>query len=372
MFDRVSQLFQQGGLLNTIVQLIFTVAFLLFLFYGQQIQCLMTLRKIEVSLEKIRRMRDEGRAVALETIKEVGKPDFDPAPKLDSLLEYFMITPVDLDPSGIVWKLEHLMNVREERFRQEIREISPKASESELHNLENMVEAAMALNTIYKITRHYYLLGKKTMSLYIILQLQMMMPMIMKYATAYMNALKAFSNGAPIGDGVGALVAAKLANGRRWRRVAKDTIAAKVDIDGRTVYVVKAEGPGGNVGKPGDAVLRIIEEEGGRVSTIIMVDAALKLEGEETGSVAEGVGAAIGGIGVERYKIEEIALKYKIPTNAIVIKEDISEAISPMKEEIANAADKVVETIKNFIRSRVEEGGVIIVTGVGNTIGIGQ
>jgi len=372
MFGGVGQLFQQGGLLNTVVQLIFTIAFIVFLFYGQQIQSLMTLKKIEGSLEKIRRMRDEGRAIALETIKEVGKPDRDPAPKLDSLLEYFMIDPVDLDPAGIVWKLEHLMNVREERFRQEIREISPKASESELHNLENMVEAAMALNSIYKITRHYYLLGKKTMSLYTILQLQMLMPTIMKYANAYMNALKAFSKGVPIGDGIGALVAAKLANGESWRRVAKDTIAAKIDVDGRTVYVVKAEGPGGNVGKPGDAVLRIIEEEGGRVSSIIMVDAALKLEGEKTGDVAEGIGAAIGGVGVERYKIEEIALKYKIPTNAIVIKEDISEAISPMKEEIANAADRVIEAIKRFIADRVEKGGVVIVAGVGNTIGIGQ
>ena len=36
-----------------------------------------------------------------------------------------------------------------------------------------------------------------------------------------------------------------------------------------------------------------------------MIDAALKMEGDKTGSVVIGVGAAIGGIGVEKYKIEQ-------------------------------------------------------------------
>ena len=39
---------------------------------------------------------------------------------------------------------------------------------------------------------------------------------------------------------------------------------------------------------------------------IITIDAALKLEGEDTGEVAEGIGAAIGGPGIERYKINLI------------------------------------------------------------------
>ena len=38
---------------------------------------------------------------------------------------------------------------------------------------------------------------------------------------------------------------------------------------------------------------------------VIMIDAGLKLEGELVGEVSEGIGAAIGGPGVDAYKIEE-------------------------------------------------------------------
>jgi hypothetical protein len=103
-----------------------------------------------------------------------------------------------------------------------------------------------------------------------------------------------------------------------------------------------------------------------------MIDAALKLEGEEVGEVAEGVGAAIGGPGVDQFKIEESILKYRIPINAVIIKEDIGDAVSPMRKEIFDAVDKAIERIKQVILERTKEGDKIIITGVGNTIGIGQ
>jgi hypothetical protein len=103
-----------------------------------------------------------------------------------------------------------------------------------------------------------------------------------------------------------------------------------------------------------------------------MVDAALKLEGEEVGEVAEGVGAAIGGPGVDQFKIEDSILKYRIPINAVIIKEDIGDAVSPMRKEIFDAADKAIERIKQVILERTKEGDKVIIVGVGNTIGIGQ
>ena len=57
--------------------------------------------------------------------------------------------------------------------------------EVQINNLENTLEAAMALNFIYKVVRHYYIQGKKTLSLYVIMQLQMILPMVMKEAEAY-------------------------------------------------------------------------------------------------------------------------------------------------------------------------------------------
>ena len=48
-----------------------------------------------------------------------------------------------------------------------------------------------------------------------------------------------------------------------------------------------------------------------------MIDAALKLEGEKTGDIAEGIGVAIGGIGVEKFRIEAQTVKAGVPMYAV-------------------------------------------------------
>jgi len=363
---------REDNALGWILQIVFTVFFVVYMFYGQRLQMRIWLRDVENSLERLKFMRDEGRTTAIATIKELGKPENAPEERVDRFLEYVAIEPVSLDPSGIVWKLEHLLDVQDVRFQDEVKLMAPHADEMQLKNLENMLEAAMALNTIYKVIRHFYLLGKKTLSFYIIAQIQMVLPLVMKEAEAFASALKAFTYGQPIGDGAGALVAAKLMQGHETREVAKDTVMAKVPIEGRTTYVLKAEGPGGNVGKPGEAVKQIIEENDGKVAMAIVVDAALKLEGEKPGEVAEGVGVAIGGPGVEKYKVEEVALKYKVPMNAVIIKEDIGDAVSPMRKEIFDAVDAAINRVKQLILERTREGDSVIIAGIGNTIGIGQ
>jgi len=361
-----------GELFSQIAWIIFIIMMLISMFYGQRIQLRIWLNEIESSLYKLKYLRDEGRRIAIEAIKEVGKPQTDPTPRVDRFLEYFTIYPQSLDPVGVVWKLEHILDVRDTRFKDEVKLLAPSADETQINNLENTLEAAMALNYIYKVIRHYFLLGKKTLSLYIVMQIQMILPLVMREAEAYASALKAFAYGQPIGDGVGALVAAKLMHGYQIRKVPKDCVVATVPIEGRTAYVIKAEGPGGNVGKPGDAIKTIIEENEGKIANIIMIDAALKLEGEDVGEVADGVGAAIGGPGVDQFKIEETILKYRIPINAVIIKEDIGDAVSPMRREIFEAADKAIERIKQLIVERTKEGDKVIICGVGNTIGIGQ
>ena len=361
-----------GDTISWILNLLFYVIFIVFIFYGQRIQLYVMLREVEGSLYKLKYIKDEGRRIAIETIKEIGKPQTDPAARVDRFLEYFTIQPQSLDPAGVVWKLEHILDVRDTRFKDEVKLMAPAADEVHTNNLENTLEAAMALNYIYKVIRHYYLLGKKTLSLYIIMQIQMMLPLVMREAEAYASALKAFAYGQPIGDGVGALVAAKLMHGYPTRKIAKDCVVATVPIEGRTAYVIKAEGPGGNVGKPGDAIKTVIEENEGKIATIIMVDAALKLEGERVGEVAEGVGAAIGGPGVDQFKIEESILKYRIPINAVIIKEDIGDAVSPMRKEIVDSVDQAIERIKQVILEKTKEGDKVIIAGAGNTIGIGQ
>ncbi len=367
-----AQLFPGQDSLSWIFQVIFTLLFVVFVFYGQRIQMYVMVREIEGSLLRLKFIRDEGRKIAIKTIKEIGEPKADPTERVDQFLEYVTIPPESMDPAGIVWKLEHILDVRENRFKDEVKLMAPAADETNVNNLENTLEAASALNVIYKVIRHFYILGKKTLSLYIIMQIQMILPLIMREAEAYASALKAFSHGQPIGDGAGALVAAKLMHQHRKKKIEKDCVVAKVPLEGRTAYVIKAEGPGGNVGKPGEAISRVVEENRGKISAIIMIDAALKLEGEQPGEVAEGVGAAIGGPGTEAYKIEESILKHKIPINAVIIKEDIGDAVSPMRKEIFDATEVAVERVKRVIREKTKEGDSVVIAGIGNTIGVGQ
>ncbi|MEM1507281.1 MAG: DUF1512 domain-containing protein [Candidatus Bathyarchaeia archaeon] len=366
---------QQGGLQDNtswIFQAIWVLAFIIIWIYGQRIQTALMLKEVEGSLHKIKAMRDRGRQIAISAIREIGKPSEDPTPRVDRLLEHIDIEPVSLDPTGIIRRLEHIINVRDFRLKDEIKRMAPQADDVQLNNLTNVLEAALALNQIYKIVRHYYLMGKKTLSFYIILQIQMLLPLIMRESEAFANALKAFTLGQPIGDGAGALVAARLMYGKEKRVIAQDTVVSEVDIEGRRAYVIKAKGPGGNVGRPGEAIRQILEEKEGKIALIIVIDAAQKLEGERLGEVVEGVGVAIGGPGVDKYKVEEVAAKYNVPFSAILIKESIEDVISTMSKEIVDGVEEAIERIKRLIRESTREGDTVIIAGIGNTIGISQ
>lgn len=366
---------QQGGLQDNtswIFQAIWVLAFIIIWIYGQRIQTALMLKEVEGSLHKIKAMRDRGRQIAISAIREIGKPSEDPTPRVDRLLEHIDIEPVSLDPTGIIRRLEHIINVRDFRLKDEIKRMAPQADDVQLNNLTNVLEAALALNQIYKIVRHYYLMGKKTLSFYIILQIQMLLPLIMRESEAFANALKAFTLGQPIGDGAGALVAARLMYGKEKRVIAQDTVVSEVDIEGRKAYVIKAKGPGGNVGRPGEAIRQILEEKEGKIALIIVIDAAQKLEGERLGEVVEGVGVAIGGPGVDKYKVEEVAAKYNVPFSAILIKESIEDVISTMSKEIVDGVEEAIERIKRLIRESTREGDTVIIAGIGNTIGISQ
>jgi hypothetical protein len=194
----------------------------------------------------------------------------------------------------------------------------------------------------------------------------------MPLAESLSASVKAFAEGQPVGDGAGALAAAKMMYGTPNRKIAKDIVAAEVQIEGRRVLVLKTEGPGVTVGKPGDGIKKLLEECDGKVAVVIMIDAAGKLEGEKSGETAEGAGAAIGGIGTEKFVIEEITLKYNIPTHAVAIKVSQEEALSPMTKAILEGVDVAVARVRRLIHEQSKEGDTVIVAGIGNTVGIGQ
>jgi hypothetical protein len=379
--DMIARLVSKGPVLSSqfggdggwqsYMYIIYMVMFFVMIFYGQRIQSLIMMRDVENSLRKLKFVKEEGRKKAIETLKEVGKPTGDISARVDRCLDYFTIGPQSMDPAGIVAKLDHILDVRDQRLTAEVKLMAPQCDDVQLHNMENTLEAAMALNYLYKVVRHFYIQGKKTKSLYITMQLQMILPIVMKEVEAYSAALTAFSFGQPIGDGVGPLIAGKLMQGHEVREVYKECVVATVPFEGRTALVMKAKGPGGNVGKPGDAIETVIEENAGKIAMLIMIDAGLKLEGEIVGDIAEGIGSAIGGPGVDAFKIEEKLVKYKIPIDAVIIKQDIGDAVSPMRKEIHDAADKAIERVREIVLERTKEGDTLIIFGVGNSIGVG-
>lgn len=361
-----------------IINIAFFAFIILFSLYGAKFQMWQWLKQIEMGLLEIKKMFLESRQSSIDTFKEYGKSEEEVAKELDRFMDFFTIMPVDLDPAGILKRLDHLLDERRDRFQEFVEDLAPNSDSSMNQNLENTLEVTQVLGLIYRVVRHFFILGKKTGSQIMIMQIQMQMPDLLRLSKAYFDAIGAFAEGKPIGDGVGPLVITKFA--REYgatpesynHEISKEVGYYKVETEGRTVYALRATGPGGTVGKPGFGVKKLVEDIGSEnISRIITVDAALKFEGEELGRVSEGTGAAIGDPGPEKHAIEQTATEYGIGIEAIVVKEDEAAAIGIMDKKILDAIPEVINRIKASILKRTKPGDSIILAGIGNTIGIG-
>jgi len=346
--------------------------FFVFMMYGQRIQFYVAETSVTRSLKKLVVMKDSSVKQTMEYFLGITKNSQAVSERLTQFLEYVTIPPVSMDPAGLVNKLEHITKTGEERVRSEVHSLLGTDDPVQISVASNLVEISSTLNIIHKVVRHYYLSSKKTNSFIAIFQLQMVLPQIMEMAGALSKATETFKMAQPIGDGVGPLLASKMINGAPTQRIAKDTIMAKTEYNGRTVYVMKAEGPMGYVGEPHVGLKRLVEEMSVPLNLIVMVDAAQKFEGEKSGEIAQGVGAAIGGLGVEKFDIEEISARHHIPVYAVLIKQGDVETLTAMRKELADAVDKSVAMVRHIIDDRTKEGDKILVAGIGNTLGIGQ
>jgi len=365
--------------ISLIISLLWFLLIFISMFYGQKLQAWKASKEIQSALEKLKKWNDECKEILITNFKEFAdkkKTQKDLTFQLEDFLTFVTISPVSLDPYGIIPKFDHIVDVRDNRFKEEVELLAPNASDVQRSNLENLLEATMAIDFIYRLIRHYLILGKKSKSMILLLQISYQLGLIMTMAKAYYHAAKAFSEGSPIGDGLGPLVAASFIravsnNDISAIEVARDTIVQELEFEGRKIYIIRAKGPGGTVGKPGKAIKNLIEQHGDSISRIIMIDAGLKLTGDKTGSMAIGVGAAIGGIGIEKHYIEESSTGKSIPIDALICKQSLEDAITTMKRPITQSVPKFIENIKFAIRKRTQKGSIIIIAGIGNTIGIG-
>jgi hypothetical protein len=365
-----NQLFGSGDETNPIMMLIWIVPIIIFVFYGQRIQLAITSGEIKKGIKKLEDYKIQSRNELIDYIKKNMNPKDDPTKKIDRFLDYFTIMPVDMDPNGIVSKVRHIVRAREDYTREHVKSISPEISNLELTKIQTLLEIATSLQMIYKVINHLFLTAKKQNNYPLILPLQMILPFIMEEAEAMHKAIPAFKMGQPIGDGIGPMVVGKMMLDTKKESIAFQTVLSETQYDGRKLLLLKADGPGSTVGRPGDAVESILSKS--KPDIIIMVDAALKMEGENSATVAQGFGAAIGGIGTERFQIEDIATKNNIPIFAIVIKQSVKEAITLMTKEIADQADSVRSQIYEMINDNTKPGQYVLLIGVGNTMGVSQ
>jgi hypothetical protein len=286
--------------------------------------------------------------------------------KFESLKNTKFSQPTSIDPAGMVGKLEHVLDTSENKFKRFIENNADTEEEDELADLSMAFKGVMGTHQIYKVIRHFRKLIKGTQNIQLIGLVRMMLPIYEEIAESQKDATRAFLDQAPIGDAIGPLVAAKMIESEP-EEISENIVHSKEEIEDQKVHVVKSNGPGARLGKYGDAIDTLADEND--LEAIITVDAALKFEGEETGSVAEGVGVMMGGPGVEKTKIEEAATEHDVPLEGVVIKQNAPEASKAMKKEIF---DSYKEAKEKALEIASEYDGEVAVVGVGNTCGVGN
>ena len=364
------QLFSMSDDSNPLMMIVWILPIILFVFYGQHIQLLVTSSQLKKGIKKLDGFRDESRTELINYLKHNLNTKDDPVKKIDRFLDYFTIMPVEMDPNGIVEKVRHIVRSREDYTRAHVKSLSPEMTDFELTKVQTLLEIASSLQMIYKIINHMFLTAKKQNNYPLILPLQMILPFIMEQAEAMKDAIPAFKTGQPVGDGIGPMVVGKMMLNIEKETIAFQTTFAKTDFEDRTLFLLKAEGPGSTVGRPADALETIVSNN--KLDAIIMIDAALKLEGEDSASIAQGFGAAIGGIGTEKFQIESIATSNTIPIFSIVVKQSVKEAITLMTKDIADKADDVRLQVYDMILENTKQGQSVAIIGVGNTAGVTQ
>ncbi len=341
----------------------FILLMVMFIFYPR-IMLSQLIYKIEQSARKMESMSRKSNLMTAR--KANSNPSSELRKKIDEFTDFFVVEPSGIDPYGLVRKIDQTIRSMEKRFDEFVNEVTKGKNYKERQELNYGLRASIGLRQISKIVRHNVELAKKFKNLQIAMILQMQLPIIEKIAESELRGTEAFVNGWPIGDGIGSLAAASLMD--MSSEIAEGIVYGQTNISGRRCFVLKAKGPAPHLGRIDEAINKVMKKH--KISRFITIDASQKLEGEKSGTVAEGVGFAMGGIG-QREIIENMLLPKKKPIDSIIIKVGMEDAISPMKKDVYNSLSRVQEKVKKAV-NRSGKNEKIMIIGVGNSCGIGD
>ena len=97
-----------GEDMDTLMMLIWIIPVIVFVFYGQRIQLLISSNEIKKDIDKLEEYTASTKKDFLNYVKNNLTSKTDPSKRLDSFFDYFTIMPVDMDPNGIISKINHL------------------------------------------------------------------------------------------------------------------------------------------------------------------------------------------------------------------------------------------------------------------------
>src|SRR5260370_15189618 len=203
----------------------------------------MMLVEVKRNLGKVERLRKTAHDSVLSSALRFKGDQKSVRSRIDPLTGSFAIQHVSMGPSGIVGKPEQIVDTYDDNLRAEVKAIAASATDAEVNTLSNQMEISIGLDQMYRVVRHFYLLARKQGGILALYQLQMAMPQIMEEAEAYSSAIGAFEKGNPIGDGVGPLIASKMAEGAQPREIEQDTIVYETGLPGTHLLLVRATGP---------------------------------------------------------------------------------------------------------------------------------
>src|SRR3989344_1524060 len=271
---------QSSDIFGTVI---WFLLFFVMIFLYPRLMLSQLLYKIEQSAVKMEKMSDDSNRIVA---KKVGKMDKETKQKIEAFTDFFVVEPSSIDPYGLVRKIDQTIRSMEHRFTEFADEIAPGRSYADKQQINYGLRAAMGCRQLAKIVRHNVELAKKFKNLQIAMILQMQLPIIEKIAESELKGTEAFVNSWPVGDSIGPLVAASLME--KSKEIAEDVMVGEANIEGRKCFIMKAKGPSPHLGREDEAIERIMKKN--KISRVVTIDAALKLEGEKSGSVAEGVG----------------------------------------------------------------------------------
>ena len=355
------QLMQANDIVSMVV---WFLMFFVFMYLYPRLMLSQLIYKLDQSARKMEMMSQQANSMAARKIAKNPKKELKNA--INDFTDFFVVEPSAIDPYGLVRKIDQVIRQMESRFEDFVNEVARGKSGKEKQEINYTLRALIGLRQISKMVRHFVEMAKKFKNLQIAMILQMQLPIIEKIAESEMRGAEAFVNSMPVGDSIGPLVAASYMS--RPKEAAEDIVMDTVNIEGRKCFVMKATGPEPHLGREDEAIGKIMKKH--NVARVVTIDAGQKMEGEKSGSVAEGVGFAMGGIG-QRELIENVLLPKKIPVDSVVIKVGMEEAIMPMKKEIFNSLDKARSLVEKAAR-RARKGQTVIVIGVGNSTGVGN